>query len=811
MKKIIVLLSVLFCMMSFSISTAYATGGFGGGSHGGSFGTGGFDSNTVGTQVSYSELTSLCTDINIAISNGYFDSLDLFSSTTDHLAAFIRVIPGSSDEPDVYVISLKKGNVYHNWTNNSGGVYYAVAETDNDAELGPIMSVLRSIYNYISSIITQLSNILARLDLIKNAINTVSERIYSLLGKVDTVIGHVDGLEGLITTANTRLNTLIGHVDGVEGSLDVISRRLLKTVGSTNYSLSDLSYNTWQQLRSIGDYLDGVEGLIGTTNTRLSSVVSSFGKVDTVIDVLKENHYYCSFQTDSNDAAYPTFTIPYDVGTQIVSRLNSDMAGKEITRFKRDGSGPTSTTYTVVRAVLLSSGYIRVYITADNTESSYYLCDENNNLFLVSSRLDYSSSLTAAVSFLNSIDYKLDSIISSLNNHTVVDVAVDLGDVSLTSDDSMISAYLKVLAYGQVDMYSILGSIAAEYRTASPTEQDHMDTILSKYWYSPGTAPYSLTVTGDQLRNIQQRMIEIGYPCTIVKDQTLDAYVIQLTGNPRVADVLNWTTSIYSGKQDLYVSGSPYYLTQGGILLKASGKASILAFEDFTTNFTYHITHMSGQLDAQLTHIVNTVDRLDSILDILEDNFSYSGSDHLHTYESEVVQEATCTAPGLISYKCSECGFTYSEILPSLGHAWDLTEHGDAVLDEEGNELSSQYDIYTCTRCGVTQRTYDGSEPESGSDTSLSELIANIFARLGSFVGELFSTIFDFIDQLFIKFDSLCSSFSESADQIVSFGGEYPEWLAGIWDYVPEELQIALTFCLIVSLIGIVGKKLIFA
>ena len=67
---------------------------------------------------------------------------------------------------------------------------------------------------------------------------------------------------------------------------------------------------------------------------------------------------------------------------------------------------------------------------------------------------------------------------------------------------------------------------------------------------------------------------------------------------------------------------------------------------------------------------------------------------HNHTYDSRVIsKEATCTEEGITTFTC-ECGETYTETIPAIGHDWEniiSVVHHDAYT--ETIEHESEYDI----------------------------------------------------------------------------------------------------------------------
>ena len=67
---------------------------------------------------------------------------------------------------------------------------------------------------------------------------------------------------------------------------------------------------------------------------------------------------------------------------------------------------------------------------------------------------------------------------------------------------------------------------------------------------------------------------------------------------------------------------------------------------------------------------------------------------HVHEYTSEVTKEATCTEEGVTTYTC-ECGDSYTESIPALGHEegeWETVT--EPTCTEEGKKMLK------CTRCG---------------------------------------------------------------------------------------------------------------
>ena len=67
-----------------------------------------------------------------------------------------------------------------------------------------------------------------------------------------------------------------------------------------------------------------------------------------------------------------------------------------------------------------------------------------------------------------------------------------------------------------------------------------------------------------------------------------------------------------------------------------------------------------------------------------------------HTYENTITKEATCTEIGEMTYICSVCGDTYVEEIPATGHEYSSTVPKKATCLVPGEQL------YACSSCGDT-------------------------------------------------------------------------------------------------------------
>ena len=281
-------------------------------------------------------------------------------------------------------------------------------------------------------------------------------------------------------------------------------------------------------------------------------------------------------------------------------------------------------------------------------------------------------------------------------------------------------------------------------------------------------------------------------------------------------DTFKWTSSTYEPSKRVYLTppeSGTYYIY--GTSDTAIPVVYASRFTGFLQSQTDRVVNAVGSIPAptdytsQLTAVTGRMD------DILAQLQSTSGSATCeHTYSQHMEQEATCILPGLMISTCSKCGDSSSEIVDPLGHDWQCTSHVDAFTDPDtGEETSSAYDIYTCSRCGDTyeDHTGTGAPDEDYSNTTISQLVVKVFSKLGTFAGKLLGSVVHLFDKAVNAVDDLASKFNDYVEQIKGFGENYPIWLSGFWGIIPAELQVALTFAVICMALGVVGKKLFFS
>lgn len=281
-------------------------------------------------------------------------------------------------------------------------------------------------------------------------------------------------------------------------------------------------------------------------------------------------------------------------------------------------------------------------------------------------------------------------------------------------------------------------------------------------------------------------------------------------------DTFQFSSSSYEPSKRVYLTppeSGTYYIY--GTSDTAIPVVYASRFTGFLQSQTDRVVNAVGSIPAPTdytTQLTAVIGRMDDILAQLQ---STSGSATCeHTYSQHMEQEATCILPGLMISTCSKCGDSSSEIVDPLGHDWQCTSHVDAVTDPDtGEETSSAYDIYTCSRCGdaYEDHTGTGAPDEDYSNTTISQLVVKVFSKLGTFAGKLLGSVVHLFDKAVNAVDDLASKFNDYVEQIKGFGENYPIWLSGFWGIIPAELQVALTFAVICMALGVVGKKLFFS
>ena len=176
MKKI-----VGFCLLIvsvlLSVSCTFAASGFGGGSRGDGWGSGGFSTGTTSTEVSYDALSSLALELNDRLASGEFG--DVLKEVSCNIGVYSTV-----SGRDKYAIFYHYQASNYWYRNASGGLVYAYKDIDRISDLlggnnggiayflnrmeyvltGSLLTAVNSINTATNSLLTTCNTISAKLD-----------------------------------------------------------------------------------------------------------------------------------------------------------------------------------------------------------------------------------------------------------------------------------------------------------------------------------------------------------------------------------------------------------------------------------------------------------------------------------------------------------------------------------------------------------------------------------------------------------------------------------------------------------------------
>lgn len=471
----------------------------------------------------------------------------------------------------------------------------------------------------------------------------------------------------------------------------------------------------------------------------------------------------------SGDTVYAYFS-----GSQYSNRIDTSYVDRRIVTIRTPvwKVFPASTVivndYTINNRVDNLTG---IYVdNSDNYYTDVTIVDETNNKYYDMTTNTYYDIKSW------SYDYSSRTYFLTLDND--VALTVQFGDTNVTITNNNVSNTYN---------YVVEDDTGSDPDTPTTCKHDWQETIdTAPTCLEGGHASYTCSKCGE---TYEQILAAKGHDWKVIEHVNM---------------VYNSDGTVAAQGHTLYqcsVCGEQWYTDTGAPPPDVSGSSNILAWlQSFQT-----------WLDEKLD-LTPVLERLDAILAQLQDTSGSATCEH--TYSQHMEQEATCILPGLMISTCSKCGDSSSEIVDPLGHDWQCTSHVEAVTDPDtGEETSSAYDIYTCSRCGDTYEDHagTGAPDEDYSNTTISQLVVKVFSKLGTFAGKLLGSVVHLFDKAVNAVDDLASKFNDYVEQIKGFGENYPIWLSGFWGIIPAELQVALTFAVICMALGVVGKKLFFS
>lgn len=233
MKKI-----VGFCLLIvsvlLSVSCTFAASGFGGGSRGDGWGSGGFSTGTTSTEVSYDALSSLALELNDRLASGEFG--DVLKEVSCNIGVYSTV-----SGRDKYAIFYHYQASNYWYRNASGGLVYAYKDIDRISDLlggnnGGIAYFLnRMEYVLTGSLLT--------------AVNSINTATNSLLTACNTISTKLDTLTSVISNGKVLVDNsdVVSAIQSIPAFDDAELLSGLSALGATATRIADaIDYNFGQ-------------------------------------------------------------------------------------------------------------------------------------------------------------------------------------------------------------------------------------------------------------------------------------------------------------------------------------------------------------------------------------------------------------------------------------------------------------------------------------------------------------------------------------------------------------------------------------
>lgn len=233
MKKI-----VGFCLLIvsvlLSVSCTFAASGFGGGSRGDGWGSGGFSTGSTSTEVSYDALSSLALELNDRLASGEFG--DVLKEVSCNIGVYSTV-----SGRDKYAIFYHYQASNYWYRNASGGLVYAYKDIDRISDLlggnnGGIAYFLnRMEYVLTGSLLT--------------AVNSINTATNSLLTTCNTISTKLDTLTSVISNGKVLVDNsdVVSAIQSIPAFDDTELLSGLSALGATTTRIADaIDYNFGQ-------------------------------------------------------------------------------------------------------------------------------------------------------------------------------------------------------------------------------------------------------------------------------------------------------------------------------------------------------------------------------------------------------------------------------------------------------------------------------------------------------------------------------------------------------------------------------------
>lgn len=156
----------------------------------------------------------------------------------------------------------------------------------------------------------------------------------TVIAGLTSIDGHVDGIEALIGTTNSTLTTIDGRVDGIETLIGTSNTTLAAIDGHVD-GIEALIGTTNTTLTTIDGRVDGIETLIGTTNTTLTTIDGRVDGIEALLGTSNTNTGSTVTSLQLIDDAVAT--VAAAITTKGIAAVGTDGTNARI--FKTDASG----------------------------------------------------------------------------------------------------------------------------------------------------------------------------------------------------------------------------------------------------------------------------------------------------------------------------------------------------------------------------------------------------------------------------------------------------------------------------------------
>ena len=276
--KRIVGFCLLIVSVLLSVSCTFAASGFGGGSRGDGWGSGGFSTGTTSTEVSYDALSSLALELNDRLASGEFG--DVLKEVSCNIGVYSTV-----SGRDKYAIFYHYQASNYWYRNASGGLVYAYKDIDRISDLlggnnGGIAYFLnRMEYVLTGSLLTAVNSINTATNSLLTTCNTISTKLDTLTSVISNgkvLVDNSDVVSAIQSIPAYDDTEITGYVGSITEFLNLFSRtyngnytKMLQQVTFLDESLAQLRKHVITGNRHTSEIIDMLTAAVDADSGKL--------------------------------------------------------------------------------------------------------------------------------------------------------------------------------------------------------------------------------------------------------------------------------------------------------------------------------------------------------------------------------------------------------------------------------------------------------------------------------------------------------------------------------------------------------------